>query len=99
MDDVGISESSSKVDHDLLAKNVDERLWTYPVSEDPPGDGHHPHDNEDHGDDVIEQVAAELAQTAGLVVTALHLLRDVRHQLVEGYPEQQEEADTKTTRD
>ena len=91
---VCISQSFPKVDHDLLSEYVIESLGANLVSEHPPGDRHHPHDDEDHGDDVIDEVAAELAQTACFVVTTLHLLRDVGHHPVESDPHQQQQPNT-----
>ena len=56
---------------------ADTRLWlvetniayAYLVSEDPPGDGDHPHDDEHHRDDVVQEIAAELAQASSLKIS------------------------------
>ena len=39
------------------------------MSEDPPGDGDHPHDDEHHRDDVVQEIAAELAQASSLKIS------------------------------
>ena len=41
-----------------------------PVSENPPSDGDEPHDDEGHGDDVVEEVAAELTEASSHVMAA-----------------------------
>ena len=47
-----------------------------------------------HGDDVVEEVAAELAEAAGLLVAAPQPLGQPRGHEVDGDPEQQQDADT-----
>ena len=89
-----ISKSVSEVVHDVLSQNSIEVLWSDHVPEHPPGDGDQPHDDEGHGDDVVEQVAAELAATAGHVMTTFPPLADVTGALVHRDPQDQEDPDT-----
>ena len=55
-----VSNSISKVDHDLITKSLSESVRAYPMSEDPPSYGDYPQDDECDEDHVIEEVATEL---------------------------------------
>ena len=61
-----------------------------------PHDGARPHDDEGHGDDVVEQVAAELTATAGHMMTSL---ADVTGAFVDSDPQDQQDSDTQTSGD
>ena len=91
-----ISKSVSEVVHDVLSQNSIEVLWSDHVPEHPPGDGDQPHDDEGHGDDVVEQVAAELTATAGHMMTSL---ADVTGAFVDSDPQDQQDSDTQTSGD
>ena len=82
-----VTKGVTEVVHDVLSKNSIEVLRADHVPEDPPGDGDQPHDDERHGDDVVEQVAAELTATAGQVVATLPPLADVAGALVDCDPQ------------
>ena len=69
-----------------------------PVSENPPSDGDEPHDDEGHGDDVVDEVTAELAAAARHVMATLPAPTDAAGALVHCDPQQEEEADTEAAR-
>ena len=92
MNDVCVPQGRSEVDHDVFPQDPGERLRPNPVPEHPPGHRHHPHHDEDHGDHVIEEAAAELTETAHVVMTTLHLLSDPRHADIERDSEQEEDS-------
>ena len=94
-----VTKSVTEVVHDVLSKNSIEVLWTNHVPEDPPGDGDQPHDDERHGDDVVQQVAAELAATSGEVVAAFPSLADVTGALVDCDPQDEQDPNTQASSD
>ena len=94
-----VTKGVTEVVHDVLSQNSIEVLWADHVPEDPPGDGDQPHDDEGHGDDVVEQVAAELAATAGHVVTTLPSLADVTGALVDCDPQDEQDPNTQASSD
>ena len=91
-----VTKGMAEVVHDVLSQNSIELLWTDHVPEDPPGNGDLPHDDEGHGDDVVEQVAAELTATAGHMMTSL---ADVTGAFVDSNPQDQQDSDTQTSGD
>ena len=91
-----ITKGMAEVVYDVLSQNSIELLWTDHVSEDPPGNGDLPHDDEGHGDDVVEQVAAELTATAGHMMTSL---ADVTGAFVDSDPQDQQDSDTQASGD
>lgn len=68
------------------------------MSENPPSDGDEPHDDEGHGDDVVDEVTAELAAAARHVMATLPTTTDAAGALVHCDPQQQEEPDTEAAR-
>ena len=94
-----VAKCMTEVVHDVLSKNSIEVLWADHVPEDPPGDGDQPHDDECHGDDVVEQVAAELTATAGLVMTTFPSLADVTGTLIDCDPQDEQDPDAQTSSD
>ena len=65
VDGVIVPQRGSEVVQALLAQDWVERLRPDHVSEDPPGDGDHPEDDEDHHHDVVHEVTAKLTETPG----------------------------------
>ena len=65
-----VSQSVTEIVHDISSKQGVQFLRSDHVSEHPPGDCDQPHDDEGHGDDVVEEVAAELAKTSSHVMAA-----------------------------
>ena len=94
-----VSKSVAEVVHDVLSKNSVEVLWSDHVPEDPPGDGDQPHDDEGHGDDVVEEVAAELTAAAGHTVATFPPLADVAGALVDCNPQDKEDPNTQPSSD
>ena len=88
-----VAQRMTEVVHDVLSKNSVEVLRSDHVPEDPPGDGDQPHDDEGHGDDVVEEVAAELTAAAGHTVATFPPLADVTGALVHRDPQDQEDPD------
>ena len=91
-----ITKGMAEVVYDVLSQNSIEVLWTDHVPEDPPGNGDLPHDDEGHGDDVVEQVAAELTATAGHMMTSL---ADVTGAFVDSDPQDQQDSNTQASGD
>ena len=83
-----VSNSISKIYHNFIPKCFSEGIRPNPVSEDPPGDGDNPQDDERDEDHIVEEVAAELTDLAGNGVAASHLLGDVGHTFIDGDPQQ-----------
>ena len=94
-----VSKSVAEVVHDVLPKNSVEVLRSDHVPEDPPGDGDQPHDDEGHGDDVVEQVAAELTATAGHVMTTFPSLANITGTLIDCDPQDEQDPNTQTSSD
>ena len=68
-------------------------LINSPVTENPPSDCYQPHDDQGHGEDVVEKVTAELTD-----VTTSTAPTEPPRQLVESDPEEEEDPDAQTSR-
>jgi len=84
---VCITQSLAEIVHDVGTEDSVQRLWPDPVSKDPPGDGDQPHNDEGHGDDVVEEVTAELTEAASHVMTTPPTLTDATSELVDRDPQ------------
>ena len=69
------------------------------MSEDPPGDGDHPHDNEHHNQNVIQKTATELAQATRGCIAAMLIVLDPSKEFSENYSDKQDDCDSYTTKD
>ena len=60
------------------------------MPEDPPGHRDHPHDQDNHDNDVVKKIEDKLTAQSSVILTApLYMM----HDSVDGYPDQEEEDD------
>jgi len=83
-----IPKRSSKGIKLVLAHERVKIVRTNQVPEDPPGDCDHPHHDEHHHEDVINEITSKLTKTPSSIITANPPILDTLQDLIKSYPNQ-----------
>ena len=87
MNGIIIPKGSSEAVKHLLAQDGVQLGRSYPVPEYPPGHCDHPHHDEDHHNNVINKITAELTEAACSIITTCQFILHTVHEIGERYPD------------